>query len=138
MNARAAGLAGLRLLLSVGSMLISVLYQAVKALSQPRLRQNQNFLYDRGHELANTRDGGRGAGSSRESHSALLTRYADELACQLQCFDRVILQGTLIDVAHPAALSSRLHEAGLMLSDLMAFATPLRDEICAQAERLAQ
>jgi hypothetical protein len=32
------------------------------------------------------------------------TRYVEELAGQLRCFDRVILHGTLIDVAHPGAL----------------------------------
>lgn len=67
----------------------------------------------------------------------LLERYASELKCQLRCFDRVVLQGTLVDVACPAAMTCRLYEAGLSLADLQTYAMPLRDEICANAERLA-
>jgi hypothetical protein len=69
---------------------------------------------------------------------ALLQRYAEEVESQLQCFDRIVLQGTLVDVAYPAALSKRLQEAGLSLGELTAFAQPLRDEICANAQRLAR
>ena len=40
------------------------------------------------------------------------TRYVEELAGQLRCFDRVILHGTLIDVAHPGALLVSMQQAG--------------------------
>ena len=69
---------------------------------------------------------------------ALLERYAGEVESQLLCFDRLILQGTLVDVGYPAALTKSLYAAGLSVADLTAFATPLRDEICANAQALAR
>jgi len=47
-----------------------------------------------------------------ETATNLGTRYVEELAGQLRCFDRVILHGTLIDVAHPGALVVSMQQAG--------------------------
>ncbi|MBI3850414.1 MAG: hypothetical protein HY298_09015 [Verrucomicrobia bacterium] len=36
--------------------------------------------------------------------SALVSRYASQIAGQLGCFDRVVITGSLLDVCHTAAL----------------------------------
>src|SRR5215510_8669176 len=67
----------------------------------------------------------------------LLVRYQEQVEGQLHCFDRVIFQGTLVDVAHPGALASYLVKAGKKPSDLVAFAQPLNNQIRENAQRLA-
>src|ERR1035441_6702834 len=57
------------------------------------------------------------------------TRYVEELAGQLRCFDRVILQGTLIDVAHPGALLVSMQPAGFRTRDLTRFAQPITGQV---------
>ncbi|MCA1837421.1 MAG: MarR family transcriptional regulator [Actinobacteria bacterium] len=59
----------------------------------------------------------------------LVERYADKLVGSLRCFDRVILQGTLVDVAHPGAVAVQLRAAGLELFDLPRFAQQLTDQV---------
>src|SRR6266436_2811638 len=69
----------------------------------------------------------------------LVTRYADQLVGSLRCFDRVILHGTLIDVAHPGALIVSMQKAGFKPRDLARFARPVttqvRDHIIGVARR---
>ena len=57
------------------------------------------------------------------------TRYVEELAGQLRCFDRVILHGTLIDVAHPGALLVSMQRAGFRPRDLTRFAQPITGQV---------
>lgn len=59
----------------------------------------------------------------------LLTRYADQLAGSLRCFDRVILHGTLVDVAHPGALLVSMQAAGFRPRDLARFAQPITRQV---------
>jgi len=68
----------------------------------------------------------------------LLTRYADQLAGQLRCFDRVLLHGTLVDVAHPGALITRMHAAGFRPRDVARFAQPFNTQIRDNAIALAR
>jgi hypothetical protein len=69
----------------------------------------------------------------------LVTRYANQLVGSLRCFDRVILHGTLIDVAHPGALIVSMQKAGFKPRDLARFARPIttqvRDHIIGLARR---
>jgi len=69
----------------------------------------------------------------------LSTRYASQLVGSLRCFDRVIMHGTLIDVAHPGALVMTLRAAGVQARDLTRFAAPItaqvRDHIVALARQ---
>jgi hypothetical protein len=44
-----------------------------------------------------------------ELKSKLLERYAEQIDGILGCYDRVILTGTLVDVAHPDVLTARLY-----------------------------
>ena len=56
-------------------------------------------------------------------------RYVEELAGQLRCFDRVILHGTLIVVAHPGALLVSMQRAGFLPRDLTRFAQPITGQV---------
>lgn len=67
--------------------------------------------------------------SEAQTRQDLITRYTDQLAGSLRCFDRVILHGTLIDVAHPGALLVSLHAAGFRPRDLARFAAPITRQV---------
>ena len=68
----------------------------------------------------------------------LLTRYADQLVGSLRCFDRVIMHGTLIDVAHPGALLISMHAAGFKPRDLARFAQPITTQVRDHIIKLAR
>jgi hypothetical protein len=72
------------------------------------------------------------------SGMTLLTEtYADKIVGTLSCFDRVIITGSLVDIAYPEAMAKTLRIGGVRLFDYTRFAEPLRDEVRANAERLA-
>jgi hypothetical protein len=64
-----------------------------------------------------------------EPATDLGTRYGKELTGELRCFDRVILHGTLIDVAHPGALPVAMHQAGFRPMDLTRFVQPITSQV---------
>ena len=68
----------------------------------------------------------------------LASRYADQLLSSLRCFDRVIVHGTLVDVAHPGALLVSMKAAGFGPRDLARYAQPMRQEIQDAAVTLAR
>ena len=68
---------------------------------------------------------------------SLLDRHADQIAGVHSCFDRVLIQGTLPELCHAAAMTSYLHQQRLRIFDYAQFAQPLRDELRANAERIA-
>lgn len=57
------------------------------------------------------------------------SRYAQSMVGSLRCFDRVIMHGTLIDVAHPGALLVSMQAAGFKPRDLARFGQPITTEI---------
>src|SRR6267154_2226935 len=59
----------------------------------------------------------------------LVTRYADQLVGSLRCFDRVIMHGTLVDVAHPGALLVTMNAASFKPRDLARFAQPITTKV---------
>jgi len=69
----------------------------------------------------------------------LIGRHTKEVAGHLRCFDRVIVYGTLVDVAHPGALLVSMNHAGFRPRDLARFAEPIgrevRDHIIGLARR---
>ena len=69
----------------------------------------------------------------------LISRYSKEIAGHLRCFDRMIVHGTLVDVAHPGALLVSMNQAGFRPRDLARFAEPItrqvRDHIIGLARR---
>jgi len=64
-------------------------------------------------------------------------QHREELGCVLSCFDRVVITGTLPDICHARAMAGYLSYRGIRLFDYARWAEPLRDEVRANAERLA-
>lgn len=68
----------------------------------------------------------------------LLSRYDGEITAHLRCFDRVIIHGTLVDVAHPGALLTHMNAAGFRPRDLARFAEPINRQVRDHAIKLAR
>jgi len=67
--------------------------------------------------------------SETDFEADLVSRYAGELVGSLRCFDRVIMHGTLIDVAHPGALLVSMQAAGFKPRDLARFGQPITAQV---------
>src|SRR5262245_44004507 len=65
-------------------------------------------------------------------------RHAAKIRGTLSCFDRVVITGTLPDIAHAGAMAAYLTGHHVRLFDYPRWATPLREEIRARAERVAR
>ena len=70
--------------------------------------------------------------------STLIERYRDQIRGVLSCYDRVIIQGTLPGVCHAEGMTAFLYAHGIRIFDYPRFAEPLRDQIRANAEEVAQ
>ena len=68
----------------------------------------------------------------------LVDRYQDRLKGCLQCFDRLIIWGTLPVVSHAAGLADFLYKSGVPLTRYAEFASQLRDGLVAHIRQLAQ
>lgn len=69
---------------------------------------------------------------------ALITeRYSDHITTILACLDRVVITGTWVDLGHAQSMAATLTARGFRLFDYTKFAEPLRDELQANAERVA-
>src|SRR6266436_3683245 len=64
-----------------------------------------------------------------DSATDLLSRYAGQLLGSLRCFDRMIMHGTLVDVAYPGALLVSMHAAGFKPRDLARFGQPITTKV---------
>ena len=64
-------------------------------------------------------------------------RYQDQIAGVLNCFDRVVITGTLPEICHAEAMGVFLSARGIRLFDYRRWAEPLRDELRHHAETLA-
>src|SRR5712691_3000439 len=73
-----------------------------------------------------------------ERMTPLNERYADQIAGVLSCYDRVVITGTLPGVCYAEGMARYLRIHDIRLFDYPRFAEPLRDEVRANAERLAQ
>ena len=65
-------------------------------------------------------------------------RHQDNIHGVLGCFDRVVITGTLPDIAHSRAAEWYLSQRDFRLFDYPRWAEPLRDEIRTHAQRLAE
>lgn len=70
--------------------------------------------------------------------STLIERYASKVRGVLSCYDRVIIQGTLPNVCHAEGMTAYLNARRIRIFDYPRFAEPLRDQIRANAEAVAQ
>lgn len=68
----------------------------------------------------------------------LSDKYHAQIAGVLSCYDRVIITGTLHPFCYAAGMTSYLHAHHIRIFDYTQFAAPLRDQIRAHAEALAQ
>ena len=67
----------------------------------------------------------------------LVDRYADRIAGELHCLDRVVITGTLPVICYAGGMTSFLNAENIRIFDYTQFVEPLRDEIRATAEQLA-
>jgi hypothetical protein len=68
----------------------------------------------------------------------LTDRNADQIRGILHCFDRVVITGTLVDFGYPDAATRYMNRHHCRIFDFAEHVKPLRDEIRANAEALAQ
>jgi hypothetical protein len=70
--------------------------------------------------------------------ASLLGRYASRLVGALSCFDRIVITGTIPGWCHAQGMTLYLQSQGIRVFDYARqFAEPLREEIRANAERIA-
>lgn len=70
--------------------------------------------------------------------SSLTERYASWIHGVLSCFDRLIVTGTIPGISYADGMALHLRSHNIRLFDYPRFAEPLRDEIRANAERVAR
>jgi hypothetical protein len=68
----------------------------------------------------------------------LLRRYDKEIAGVLGCYDRLVVTGTLTEIAYPELMDSYLYREGFRAFDIGQFADPLRQRIRDNVVRLAR
>ena len=68
----------------------------------------------------------------------LTEKYADSLDGVLGCFDRIVIMGSLAELCYAKGMTHYLYAHDIRIFDYARFAEPLRDEIRANAEALAQ
>jgi hypothetical protein len=61
-----------------------------------------------------------------KTNVGLWERYDKEIAGVLGCLDRLVVTGTLMEIAHPDAMDARLFREGFHPFDIGRFAEPLR------------
>lgn len=70
--------------------------------------------------------------------ASLTQRYSDQMCGVLSCFDRIIITGTIPGICYAEGMAGYLRARDIRLFDYPRFAEPLRDEVRANAERIAQ
>jgi hypothetical protein len=68
----------------------------------------------------------------------LSEKYAADLQGVLNCYDRIIITGNLQPLCYPKGMTKYLYEHGIRIFSYTGFASPLRDEVRANAEALAK
>jgi hypothetical protein len=75
---------------------------------------------------------------TKDKSQTILDRYSKQIEGVLSCFDRVIIQGTLPGLCFAEGMTSYLKAHQVRIFDYPRFAEPYRDQLRANAERLAQ
>src|SRR3972149_4501957 len=68
----------------------------------------------------------------------LSEKYADVLDGVLNCYDRIILPGSLQPFCYAKGMTGYLYPQGIRIFDYAEFAKPLRDDLRANAQAIAQ
>jgi hypothetical protein len=70
--------------------------------------------------------------------SGLEERYSERIAGVLNCYDRVVITGTLPTVCYAGGMTGFLRARGIRIFDYPAFASTLRDQVRAAATSVAE
>jgi len=65
-------------------------------------------------------------------------RYDSKILGRIECFDRVMIKGTLPTCCHAKALEQHLRSSGILFKDYQLYAKGLRDELRQHVEALAE
>jgi hypothetical protein len=68
----------------------------------------------------------------------LTERYANQIAGQISCLDRVVINGTIPEICHAEAITGYLYRNGVRIFDYPRWASELRDQIRQNAELVAK
>jgi hypothetical protein len=68
----------------------------------------------------------------------LSEKYEVDLYGVLNCYDRIIISGSLHPLCYAKGMTGYLYTNGIRIFDYTAFAQPLRDQIRANAEAIAK
>jgi hypothetical protein len=71
------------------------------------------------------------------STELLTDRFSDQIAGVLNCYDRMLIQGTIPDLCHAQAMTTYLNVHHIRIFDYTQFAQPLRERLREHAETLA-
>jgi hypothetical protein len=72
------------------------------------------------------------------AHNEFCERHAEKIAGVISCFDRLIIKGTHSRIGYDRAMEQRLRSEGVLFKDYQQWAGSKRDEIRANAVRLAE
>jgi hypothetical protein len=67
----------------------------------------------------------------------LTKKYEKEISGTLGCFDRIVITGTIPGICYSSGMTSYLYKENIRIFDYPKFVLPFRDELRANAERLA-
>jgi hypothetical protein len=65
-------------------------------------------------------------------------KYADKIVGVLNCYDRILITGTLVGFCYPEGMTAHLYAQGIRIFDFTKFASPFRDQIRMNAETIAK
>jgi hypothetical protein len=68
----------------------------------------------------------------------LTDKYRDKIAGELSCYDRIVFTGTIKNISYAQGMTSYLYKNKIRIFDYPKLATPLRDVIRNNAEKLAK
>jgi hypothetical protein len=68
----------------------------------------------------------------------LTEKYQDKISFTLGCYDRVIIKGTLLEIAYAKGMTNYLYSKNIRIFDYARFAEPYKNKIRENAEKLAK
>ncbi|MCL2134900.1 MAG: hypothetical protein FWH37_05020 [Candidatus Bathyarchaeota archaeon] len=70
--------------------------------------------------------------------TSITEHYKQQIAGTISCFDRIIISATIPGVCYPEGMAKHITSKGIRLFDYPHYVEPLRDEIRANAEKIAK
>jgi hypothetical protein len=65
----------------------------------------------------------------RHAMDLITDRYAEKICSIFECYDRIVIQGTLPGLCHADGMTGYLYSKKIRIFDYPRFAEPFRDEI---------